>query len=382
MVADRHRATILRPAGPARHPGNGSASSPVPHVPLMSANSALRRAAALLACASLSLAAACSDGPSDPGGSPEENPGTVTPAIFTASPLRLEDVTEIIPIGNLAPPGHTLPTEHAYFFFHKDYSPGAPLPRLPVYAPGSGTVRRFQVMGPRSFRVDVEVSSWLSYYLILLDMDTTRYRPGRKITAGEQLGVTEGSANSLDIGVVNKRIERKGFARPARYGPDTKHIDSPFRYFAEPLRGQVYARVNREGADKDGTLEVDVPGTLAGVWFRDDVPLGASGMDAWSRAIVFAPDVRKPGQKRVSIGFGLYVSGLFGVQPGAPEFSSVTPSRGAVGYRLDALDNSADPWRGVLMVQLAGADTLYAEFFPGSRNLSEPFTSRRTRYLR
>jgi len=339
--------------------------------------STARRAALVLACLGLPLGA-CADGPA----TPEDDPGTLTPPIFTASPMRLSDITEIITIGNFAPPGHTLPTEHAYFFFPKDFTPGAPLPRLPVYAPGSGTIRRFQVMGPNSYRVDVEVYSWLKYYLILLDMDTTRYRAGRKITAGEQLGVTMGHANSLDIGVVNQKIERKGFARPARYGPDTKHIDSPFRYFAEPLRSEIYARVNREGADKDGSLEVDVAGTLAGVWFRDDVPLGVHGEAAWSRALVFGPDVRKPGQKRVSIGNGLSISGLYGVHAGAPEYASVTPARGAVGYRLDAMDNSKDPWRGVLMVQLPSPDTLYVEFFPGSSNLSEPFTSRRTRYVR
>ncbi len=323
--------------------------------------------------------AACGDGGTDPGGGGE---ASLTPAIFTASPLRLADVTEIISIGNLAPPGHTLPTEHAYFFFEKDYTPGAPLPRLPVFAPGSGKITRVMVMGPNSYRLDIEVNSWLSYYLILLDLDRTKYTAGRRVTAGEQLGVTMGLANTLDVGVINQRVERRGFARPARYGPETRHIDSPFKYFAEPLRTEIYTRVNREGPDKDGSLEVDVAGTLAGVWFRDDVPVGVTGGAAWSRAIAFAPDVRRPVEKRVSIGEGLTLGGLYGVQPIAIDFALVTPASGAIGYRLDAMDNSSDPWRGVLMVRLVDRETLEVQFFPGSANLAEPFTSNRTRYAR
>lgn len=304
--------------------------------------------------------------------------------MFTASPLQLSDITEIITIGNLAPPGHTLPTEHAYFFFAKDYAPGASLPRLPVYAPASGMVTRTMVMDhPNSFRVDIQINSWLAYYLILIDLDFAKVAPGRAVTAGDQIGVTFGVANTLDIGVINRRLERKRFARPERYDSgDTHWIDSPFRYFADPLRGEIYARVNREGPDKDGTLEVDVAGTLAGAWYREDVPVGAAGSAAWSRALVFAPDVRRPSQMRVSIGEGFSVNGLYGVQPDAAPFSSVTRQSGPVGYRLDAMDNSADPWRGMLMVQLLDDSVLELQFFPNSTNPNEAFTGAQTRYVR
>lgn len=337
----------------------------------------LHHFAMIAACA---VAVGCAKAPTDPAGSTNED-GTLTPAVFTASPLRLTDITEIWSIGNLGPPSHVVPTEHAYLVFYKDYTPGAPGPRLPVYAPGSGTVTRWLVTTPNAYRIDVQVNSWLSYYLILFDMDTVKYRAGARVTAGEQIGVTTGHANTLDIGVINRRIRRDGFARLERYGGDTRYIDSPFKYFAEPVKSQLYARVNREGADKDGTIEVDVPGTLAGAWYREDVPVTAAGEITW-RAIVFAPDVKKPTQPRVSVGVGFSISGLFGVQDGAPAYATVTPSSGSVGYRLDGLDNSANPWRGVLMVRLAHRDSLDVEFFPGSTNLSQPMTSARTRFVR
>ncbi len=317
--------------------------------------------------------------------SPEDEwTGPLRPAVFVQSPLRLSDITEIISIGNLAPPGHTLPTEHAYFFFEKDYAPSAPLPRLPVFVPASGRVTRTMVMDhPNSFRVDIQVNPWLSYYMILIDLDPAKYTPGRAVTAGEQIGVTFGIANTLDLGVINRRLERKSFARPERYDhADTHWIDSPFRYFAEPVRSDIYARVNREGADKDGTLEVDVVGSLAGMWYREDVPVNTADRALLSRAIVFAPDVRRPTEKRVSIGEGFSIQGLYGVQAGAPEFADVGPGTGRIGYRLDAMDNSSDPWRGVLVVQLVDATSLDVEFFPGATDLALAFTGDKTRYVR
>ena len=48
---------------------------------------------------------------------------------FTVSPLQLPDIREIAPLGNLAPPGHTFPTDHMYFY---------PLigPGVPIASPG------------------------------------------------------------------------------------------------------------------------------------------------------------------------------------------------------------------------------------------------------
>jgi len=124
--------------------------------------------------------------------------------------------------------------------------------------------------------------------------------------------------------------------------PETAHIDSPLRYYAQPMQAEIYARVNREGSDKDGSLEVDIPGTLAGVWFRDDLPIGVSGGDSWLKANAFAPDVRRPSQPRISIGSAFTIEGLYGVQLDAPAFSDVTASQGAVGFRLDGMDSSSN----------------------------------------
>src|SRR5438874_1141304 len=148
------------------------------------------------------LMAACGgsgtpSGPSATGSSSNSSGAGVTPgsAVFSQSPIDVAAVSTITPIGNLNPPDHTLPTNHAYFFH-----PSA--------------------------------------------------------------------AGAMDLGIVNNAVTLF-FARPDRYIPGTLHADSPFKYFAEPVRSQLYARV--AAADKDGRISFDQTGTLAGNWFTPDL---------------------------------------------------------------------------------------------------------------
>ena len=62
------------------------------------------------------------------------------------------------------------------------------------------------------------------------------------------------------------------FANPARYSRETLYGDGPLKYFEEPLRSQLYAKVDRDGSERDGRIDYDVKGTLSGNWFADDLP--------------------------------------------------------------------------------------------------------------
>ena len=57
---------------------------------------------------------------------------------FTVSPVTPSDFVSLVPLGNLAPPAHTFPTDHMYFFINlvseSDRELGTV--RVPVYAPG------------------------------------------------------------------------------------------------------------------------------------------------------------------------------------------------------------------------------------------------------
>src|SRR2546428_13148945 len=86
------------------------------------------------------LMAACGgtgtpSGPSAGGSSSNSSGAGVAPgnAVFSQSPIDVGAISTITPIGNLNPPDHTLPTNHAYFFH-----PSAA--NAEVRAPAGGTL--------------------------------------------------------------------------------------------------------------------------------------------------------------------------------------------------------------------------------------------------
>ena len=85
----------------------------------------------------LSLLAACGGGT---GTGPDSEGGVQPPpngvAQFTVSPLDLDHIPLLVPLGHLAPPGHVLPTDHVYFYqVNFDQRPIVPSTAVrPVYA--------------------------------------------------------------------------------------------------------------------------------------------------------------------------------------------------------------------------------------------------------
>src|SRR3954467_1253131 len=64
--------------------------------------------------------------PRVPAGSPSCG---VSTAIFTVSPVAMADFFGWVPLGNLAPPGHTFPADHQYIYIN---DPSSPAPRRVV----------------------------------------------------------------------------------------------------------------------------------------------------------------------------------------------------------------------------------------------------------
>ena len=61
--------------------------------------------------------------------------------LFSASPLDIEYIMGIVPLGNLNPPSHTFPTDHVYF--HITRQQGADSPDITtLYSPGNLTITR------------------------------------------------------------------------------------------------------------------------------------------------------------------------------------------------------------------------------------------------
>jgi hypothetical protein len=281
-------------------------------------------------------------------------------------------ISTIVPIGNLNPPDHTLPTNHSYFFH-----PSAA--NAEVRSPAGGTVSTIQ--RGADDQITVTVSPGFDFYLahIRLDDNITQ---GGKLTAGQRIGVTASAAGAMDLGIINNAVTLF-FVKPERYVAGTLHGDSPLKYFSEPARSDLYGKVARTGGDKDGRIDFDQPGQLAGNWFTQDLqPLSATEtFGNGPKHLSFVRDVNDPSLIRISIGGTLSVAGAFYVQPGAADPASVSPSSGKVAYQLFFVPQAQQP-AGVMAVQMSAPDQLRVETFPAGTALNTDFTSAAITYVR
>ena len=68
--------------------------------------------------------------------------------LLYAPPVDLAEVTNMVPLGNPNPPAHTLPTDHMYFIFRKQYnftqdsSQNPPAVKLDLKSPGRATINQ------------------------------------------------------------------------------------------------------------------------------------------------------------------------------------------------------------------------------------------------
>ena len=295
-------------------------------------------------------------------------PGT---AVFSQSPIDISDLTEIVPLGNLNPPGHTLPTNHAYFF-HRAVANAV------VTAPAAGTVTTVQ--RGADDQLMIAVSPGFDFYIahVLLDAEIVQ---GGRISSGQRLGVTSSAAGAMDLGVINNAVTLF-FVRPERYIAGTLHGDSPLKYFAEPVRGDLYAKVSRAGPDKDGQISFDRAGRLAGNWFTPDLqPSVTETFGNGSKHLSFARDVADPDRVRISIGGSLSMTGAFFVDAGALDPADVSASSGVVTYQL-FFSPRAQMRAGTLLVQMLADDRLKVEAFANTSTPPVAFTDRAVSYVR
>jgi hypothetical protein len=279
--------------------------------------------------------------------------------VLTASPMDFANVAYIIALGNLNPPAHTFPTDHTYFYHNN------PAGAFPVYAPADGYVSRIQA--GQDYRVTIQLTA--DFYCYLGHIIPENLSVGEIVHSGQRIGHSSSYALAVDLGVSNRDIPAAGFINPARYDDETLHSDSPFKYFQDPLKSQVYSRVFRNGPDKDGKFDYDQPGKLVGNWFLDGLAVSDSdNPNAWPEQMSFAYDVVNPTQVEIGIGGTVGVVGSFAVQSGAPDPATVTPANGQVNYQLygtTGYNNPPSPTQtGLLAVQMVRDDRMEMEFSP------------------
>ena len=290
----------------------------------MTSRSPRRQARAAVALiAALVLACRGSDGPTNPTGRGADptDPGS-GPWAFRASLIDPALIKQITPLGSLNPPARPLPTDHIYFRF-ADPSESPAARRTSFFAPADGIVRDVLTSSTSpDVGLHVRVTTNITYILghVIPDIPLAR---GTRITAGQRLGTT-GSSFDIDLGVVNEGITLPGFVNPARYpNMGMVHVDAPLKYYDEPLRSQLYAKVQRLGPDLDGKIDYDIPGRLSGNWFTtDSIPL------------LFIYDSYDPARVVIAVSGGLLRNGIYSIGAADPLPRDVSVASGMVRYTL------------------------------------------------
>ncbi len=240
-------------------------------------------------------------------------PADPSAPLFEVSPIQLSDLLEVVPLGNLNPPGHTFPTDHLYFIIRLngvDQSISDKPPAVfPVFAPGRIWITQIdkkQYARPSStdyslrFQPCKQFGGYFHHVQQLSENLLIRTGPFEgsgcdtysdgsivcrkhvmiEMEAGEIIGVNEEKENlGLDFGAMDSRVPPLAYANPARYwsspsGLDPHPLVCVIDYYSPDVRDQLRGRLGGNGGQAFrtvepicGEVEQDEPGTAQGNWF-------------------------------------------------------------------------------------------------------------------
>ena len=227
--------------------------------------------------------------------------------VFPVSPIALEDVIRIVPLGHYNPSGHVFPTSHHYIDIVRGQG------SIPIYAPCDGWitfVTEHQLPAP--YNVEYSVSLWACRDIMvkyghfprlaqsILDQlgkvtktDTYStggktynfniYEPQIRVKAGDRIGELPDmpGITGIDYGTIDKR-ESLPLVKPERWGEyDYKHAVSFLNYTTAEIRNFYFdvVQTGNEGYFQrkvppfEGQVCYDVEGTIQGIWFMPGKPL-------------------------------------------------------------------------------------------------------------
>nr|MDO8061997.1 hypothetical protein [Candidatus Freyrarchaeum guaymaensis] len=312
---------------------------------------------------------------------------------FTVIPLEDDAYYEIIPLGNLGPPGHTFPSDHIYFVLNDGV--------YNVRAPADGVIIEIE-------NCTEEGASYQDYSLFIKHTDTFKsyfyhlsgvadwiisqtgeievgwggVEVNIPVKAGDIVGVASkqpGGSVCLDWGAIDYEVTLS-FIHPETYYPDAAHAVCPLDYLEGSLKEKAYSKVNRVGEPKGGKIDYDMLGRLSGNWFLE----GAEPcIWNWSTQLAFVYYVHNASQMVVSVGGDLLSPLPVGVfNATGPDFREVSAEDGVVTYYLVGQEPSElKGQQYTLIVQVIGSEKIKVEAFEGHQERLT-FTEKAKTYTR
>ena len=328
-----------------------------------------------------------------PGGNSGPPPYTNVPApsdgvaSFTVLPLDLSLAIYVTALGHIAGGGHVEPTAHAYI-----YALNSSIEQN-VYAPANGNVILLFNFGGSGLESGWKIMFRCTdnfYYYLAHVVTSSPPAVGTEVHAGDLLGQIP-LGGTLDVGAFDGAVTLTGFVNPARYGYDELHCVTPWEYFVPQLKSQIYAMMHRApAATPDAHIDQDVPGTLAGNWFEQSLPVDAhtdDGPQGWPKTISFALDEYDGQTPRVSLGGwpnppgnALEFGNAYAVPSSITNWADITVSSGLQEIPLSSeFGNGQLGW---LAVQQLSDSEIEVEIWAGSNTTSQPFDSDALFYIR
>ena len=326
--------------------------------------------------------------------------------MFKTSPMNLEDVSMILPMG-LMIGGHVTPIDHMYFSpINFQSAPDT----YDVYSIGKGVITQIGLEGP-PVEPNVKVSNkyrlviyytcdFYAIYNLITSLSprilsitgeiAPRSNIGTNIQVedGELLGKIGGQ--TLDLSVNYDKVVLKGFIVPEHYERESWkiHTVDPLDYFTEPLRTQMLAKDVRQVEPRGGKIDYDIDGRLVGNWFVEGTNgyAGNNPSAYWDTHLSMVYDAIDPSFIVVSLGKFDGESKQFGVKGNAPDPATVSKESGIVKYELmvyhyfdgsgemlngmttfknDLKANVVGDVKGTVLFQLLEDRRLKVETFPG-----------------
>jgi hypothetical protein len=227
---------------------------------------------------------------------------------FTTSIVDVDKLDYIIPLGNLNPPGHTLPTRHMYFWVTEPTD---------LLAPARIRVTNLHIFtGKGDYEIGFEACDGINGYFIHLDTLSPRLEPRISFDdcagdlcfvdldvwfdEGEFLGQVGINGLSFDLGIIDDRVQNE-FVSQQRYGDYLVHAACGLDYFSEEIESQYYSKLSRTGEPRCGTIAQDAPGTLQGNWFYTQGSAAYSSQ-TYNQELAFVHHAENTSRGVISIG--------------------------------------------------------------------------------
>jgi hypothetical protein len=353
---------------------------------------------------------------------PNKNQACDDEAIFTVSPIEIEKLSSIIPLGALSPSSHIFPTDHIYFRIKKIEGADRTEP-VTLCSPGDLFII--------NIRATEQVKAGITDYALFLEPPTcpdisvmfihassleealfgdissysewskdSEYTTGDetyrtwskscriKVKAGEVLGTAGGNPGqeALDLGVYNTHHLPEQIANPERWsGLRYLHTVCPLSYYEEgTVRDALWELVevnNKERIDVTcGSVLQDIPGTAQGCWFLEGVD--ETYPEDPHLALVHS-NVR-PNELVLSVGKSIMnlQSRRYEFTPtdsglSNRAFSEITPDGKTYGFHVDGFE-------GLIIIKMPNSNALWIEALESSTqdSLTWKFSTNKTVFVR